>query len=123
LWKRNTNQKQYMFHASVFVRVGALGRMEITSRVLLMFLANWVGTGFMHLQGTKIIGASKPWLTPRRCTPPAQQAWATCPDEVELECTHIRPSRCWMRSGHYAAGWRDSLISKVYNRSRWGHST
>jgi hypothetical protein len=27
----------------------------------------------MHLQGTKIIGASKPCLTPRHCTPPAQR--------------------------------------------------
>ncbi|CAD6343436.1 unnamed protein product [Miscanthus lutarioriparius] len=59
----------------------------------------------LFIPGTKIIDASKPSLTPRRCTAPAQQARSTCP-EVELQCTHIRPStRCWMHSCHYATEW------------------
>jgi len=132
LRKCSTHQKQrvscfslrscwcgYIFRCDLFdARFNSLvlRRMEITSGLANVYCKlswSWV----MHLQGTKIIGASKPSLTPRRCTSPAQQARSTCP-EVELQCTHIRPSRCWMRSCHYVARWRDSLISKVYNKSR-----
>ena len=92
---------RYIFRCDLFdARFSSLvlGRMESLANAYCKLSWYWV----MHLQGTKIIGASKPSLTPRRCTSPAQQARSTCP-EVELQCTHIRPSRCWMRSCHYAA--------------------